>query len=226
MGNGDCSCVITNGISVQPRTTASQPSSFSARITSVRYACVRGRNTPLYQFVENDAMDALALLRAGNAMLNAGGFQHLAVDWAFHQRAGSQNSQTFVAVTLRFVRDLDRNVQPGPRRPVLHQIESLMHGVDRSDQKIRASFGQLIRGREHQFGHAHPVVGIDALHVVGEVVAMHRNLRMMVQAEQLRAFQADGAIAQRSAFRAAGDDADVKGHSGQWPVISGQELLN
>jgi hypothetical protein len=37
---------------------------------------------------------------------------------------------------------------------------------------------------------------------------------MMVTAEQLPAFQANGAIAQSGAFRAAGDDADVERHSG------------
>jgi hypothetical protein len=51
---------------------------------------------------------------------------------------------------------------------------------------------------------------------------MHGDFGMMVRAEQLRSFKADGAIAERGAFRAAGDDADVLRHSSQWPLIIDQ----
>ncbi len=43
-----------------------------------------------------------------------------------------------------------------------------------------------------------------------------------MRTKPLRTFKADGAVAERGAFRAAGDDADVERHSGQWPVASGQ----
>jgi len=41
---------------------------------------------------------------------------------------------------------------------------------------------------------------------------MHRHFRMVVPAEDRRAFQADRPITQRSAFRAASHNADVLGH--------------
>ena len=47
---------------------------------------------------------------------------------------------------------------------------------------------------------------------------------MLVRAEQFRAFQTDGAIAERGAFRAASDDADVSKHSSLAPV-HGVDLL-
>src|SRR5580704_13138666 len=127
----------------------------------------------LDQLVEDDAMNALTLFRAGDAILDARGFQFLTVDRTLHQRAGSQNSQTLVAVALRLVRNLDRDVQPGARRAVLHQVEGLMNRVDGSNQKIGSGPGQLISRGEHEFSNTHPVVGVDALHVIGEAVAVH-----------------------------------------------------
>jgi hypothetical protein len=56
---------------------------------------------------------------------------------------------------------------------------------------------------------------------------------MAVGAKQACTLETDSAVTQSGAFRAASDDADVQGHSGQWPVIrdqgsaiSGQLLLN
>jgi hypothetical protein len=46
-----------------------------------------------------------------------------------------------------------------------------------------------------------------------------------VRTKPLRTFKADGAIAERGAFRAAGDDADVEGHavlSSQFSVLTFQ----
>src|SRR5580698_136563 len=101
-----------------------------------------------------------------------------------------------------------------------------MHGIDGSNQKVRSSFCQLFRRRKHKFGDTGPVVRIDALHVVGEVVAVHGDFRVAVRTKQLPAFGADRAVTERGALSAASDDADVQGHSGQWPEISGQSLLN
>jgi hypothetical protein len=134
----------------------------------------------------------------------------------FHQGARSQNCQPFVTMTLLFVGNLDRNVQPRARRPVLHEIESLVNCVDWSNQKICSRPGQLFRGRKHEFRDPRPVAGVDALHIIGEVMAVHRHFGMTVRAQQFRAFDADGAIAERCSFRAASDDADVERHgSGQ-----------
>ena len=73
------------------------------------------------------------------------------------------------------------------RRAVLNQIEGLMNGVDRSDQEIGAHLGQFVRGRKHKFRHTCPVIRINALYVFGEGVAVHRNFRMIVPAEEVGA---------------------------------------
>ena len=82
----------------------------------------------------------------------------------------------------------------------------------RLSEKIRANLRQLVRRRQHQLAHSLPVVAIDALHVLAQRVRMHRHFRMTVRAHQLRAFDTDRAIAERSAFGGAGDDADVVGY--------------
>ena len=71
---------------------------------------------------------------------------------------------------------------------------------------------ELICGGEHQFAHALPVAAIKAFHVLGERVRVHRDLGMIVRAEKLRAFHADGPITKRCAFGGAGNNADVLGH--------------
>ena len=43
-----------------------------------------------------------------------------------------------------------------------------------------------------------------------------------MRTKQLRTFKANGAIAERGAFRAASDDADVEGHSGSVARIKDQ----
>ena len=154
-------------------------------------------------------VDTLALVRGGDAELDTGGFQRVAVDRAVHQRAGAQDSEAFVIVALGFVRDLDRDVQPGARRAMGNQIESLVNGVDGSNEKVGASFGQFLRGGEHEFRDSGPIVGVDAVFVLNKGMAVHRHFGVVVGAEQVRALNADGAIAERGAFRAGCDDADV-----------------
>ena len=43
-------------------------------------------------------------------------------------------------------------------------------------------------------------------------MGMHRDLGMVVRPQQPRAFESDGAITERSALRAASDDADMLSH--------------
>ena len=59
---------------------------------------------------------------------------------------------------------------------------------------------------------AQPVTAVDALHVLGERVRMHRDLGMIVLTEQVCALHADSAVTQRCAFGGAGDDPDVLRH--------------
>ncbi len=79
-------------------------------------------------------------------------------------------------------------------------------------EKVGAGAGQLLRRRHHQFRHARPIARFDALHVFSQRVGVHRDFGMIVAPQQFRAFQADGAVAERRALRAASDDADVLGH--------------
>jgi hypothetical protein len=44
-----------------------------------------------------------------------------------------------------FVGDFLGNVQPGPRRPVLNQIECLVNRIVRANQEICACLGQFVR---------------------------------------------------------------------------------
>src|ERR1700756_5065312 len=104
---------------------------------------------------------------------------------------------------------------------MLDQIEGLVDGVDRGNQEISAGSGELFRGREHEFGHANPIAGVDELHIVRETVAVQGDFRMVVRTEQPSAFPANGAVAESSTFGAASDDADVERHSvagGQYSV--------
>src|SRR5438105_2605424 len=89
-----------------------------------------------------------------------------------------------------------------------------MHGVVRTDQEVRAGFRKLAGRREHQVADRAPVVALDALHVLAKRVRMHRDLRMVVDAQIPFALEADRAIAESSALRRYADDADVLGHQG------------
>ena len=90
--------------------------------------------------------------------------------------------------------------------------ERLVHGVIGADQEIDADCRELICGREHQFTRAPPVATIDAIHVIGERVCVHRNLGMIVGPEKLRAFYTNGPITKSCAFGGAGNNPDVLRH--------------
>src|SRR4029434_6557050 len=87
-----------------------------------------------------------------------------------------------------------------------------MNGVVGTDQEVGPGTCQFVRRREHQLPYSRPVTSLDVLHVLGERVRVHRHFWMRVSAELLGAFDADGAIAQRRAFRRAGHDTDVRRH--------------
>jgi hypothetical protein len=89
-----------------------------------------------------------------------------------------------------------------------------VHRVVRADEEVRADAGQLLGRRQHQRRDALPVITADRLHVVRQRVAVERDLRVRVLAEQRGGLAADGAVAERGALRGAGDDADVMGHLG------------
>jgi hypothetical protein len=85
-------------------------------------------------------------------------------------------------------------------------------GVVGADQEIDTDLRELVRGGEHQLAYARPVGAVDAFHVLGQRVRVHRDLGVIVRAEKLRALHADGPIAEGRAFGGAGNDADVLRH--------------
>jgi hypothetical protein len=109
---------------------------------------------------------------------------------------------------------------------VLDQIEGPVDGVVGTNEKICAGSGQLLGGREHEFGDAGPVIGADALHIFRQRVGVQRDFGMIVRAQHLRAFERDGAVAEGGSFGAASDDADVERHSCQFPAASCQFVSN
>ena len=84
-----------------------------------------------------------------------------------------------------------------------------MDGVVRADQEVRADLRELVRRGQHELADGRPVAAVDRLHVLRERVRVHRDFGMVVGAEQLRAFHADGPVAERGPFGGAGDDPDV-----------------
>ena len=96
-----------------------------------------------------------------------------------------------------------------------------MDGVVGADQKIGTGFRKLLRRRKHQLPDALPVIPIDALHIRGKRVRMQGDFGVIVCAQKLRAFDANGAITQSRAFSRARDDADVLGH---WRRLVGRAL--
>ena len=85
-------------------------------------------------------------------------------------------------------------------------------GVVRADQEIGTDLCEFICRGEHQRTHALPIPTIDALHVLAKRVRVHRDLGMIVGAEKLRAFRADGSITKRRALGGAGNNTNVVGH--------------
>ena len=100
-----------------------------------------------------------------------------------------------------------------------------MNGVVRADDEVCADGSQLLGRREHQLPHLRPVAAVDRRHVLGKRVRVHGHFGMPVPADQLRAFHANGAVAERGALRRARDDADVLRHEGYQPISRLAELL-
>ena len=157
-------------------------------------------------------VDFFTRRRVRRALFEAGSFQLLRIDRAFHQVAGAEHAQAFEVASAGLVRHLLRDVQPGTRRSRLDPIKGLMDGVVGADQEIGSRPGQLVSRREHQVGNSLPIAGINATHVPGQGMSMHRDFRVIVRSHQVPAFERDGAIAQRRSLRAASHNADVLGH--------------
>src|ERR1700733_13909596 len=88
-----------------------------------------------------------------------------------------------------------------------------MNSIVGTDQEVGATAGKLCRRGQHQLAHARPVASIDALHVLGERARVHRDVGMIVRAEQRRPFDAHRPITKRRAFGGAGNDTDMLRHA-------------
>lgn len=148
----------------------------------------------------------------GDAMVYAGALQRVAIDRAFHALTRAQDTEALVRTALRLIGQRDCNMQPGSRRTMLDNIEGLVNGVGRGDEKVRASLGTFLRGGKHQFGHARPVVGANALHILRERMGVHRDFRMIVRPPADRRHAGNRAVAEGRTFGAAGVNADVLRH--------------
>jgi hypothetical protein len=87
-----------------------------------------------------------------------------------------------------------------------------MQRVVGADEKSGAAALQLLGRGEHEPGDALPVVAVDALHVVGQRMRVHRDFGVCMSAEKRRTLNTNGAIAKCRAFGGARDDPDVPGH--------------
>ena len=81
-----------------------------------------------------------------------------------------------------------------------------------ADQEIGTDFREFICRGEHQLTYVLPIAAVDVFNVLGERVRLHRDLGMIVGAEKVRAFHADGSITKRRAFGGAGNNTNVVGH--------------
>jgi hypothetical protein len=100
-------------------------------------------------------------------------------------------------------------VKPRERGARLDEWKGPVHGVVGADEEAGSSFGEGVAGLEHELAYRWPVVAVDMLLVVGEGNGVHRDFGVGVQAELLRAFVRNGAVAEGGSFGGAGYDADV-----------------
>ena len=180
---------------MQPSTTASQPSSFIRADDALKYAIASGLKTPQ---TSSSMMMRLISSRSAGARadaLQAARRELLRVDLAVDQPARSGQAEAPVSARDGLGGDDLGDVQPRQRRARFDVRQRPVDGVVRADQEISADARELVRGSEHQLAHALPVAAVEAFHVLGERVRVHRDFGMRVRAEKLRAFHADGAIA-------------------------------
>lgn len=87
-----------------------------------------------------------------------------------------------------------------------------MDGVVGADQEISAALRKLVGRGEHQVAHSLPVAAVDAFHVRGQRMGVHRYFRVIVRAKKLRPFHADRPVTKSRSFGGARNDTDVQRH--------------
>ena len=123
----------------------------------------------------------------GLDVLDAAHRQFFRIDPAFDERtSGAGQAETAEPALGGLSGDDIRDMEPGQRRSRFDGRKRLVDGIVGTNEEIRARRRELVCRREHQLTDAGPVPSIDALHVIGKRVRMHRDLGMGVRAEYPR----------------------------------------
>jgi hypothetical protein len=173
-----------------------------------------GLEDAVNEFVEDDAVDGVALIRIWPKVIDAVSGEFVWVDIAFGEPTGSRDGDAAEASRGGSGGDDLGYVQPWSWRVGEDVGQGLMDGVVRADEEVGSDGGELVGGGEHESGDGGPVVAVDGLHVLGEGVSVHGDFGVIVRAEELCAFYAYGAVAESGAFGGAGYDSYVLGHDG------------
>jgi hypothetical protein len=81
-----------------------------------------------------------------------------------------------------------------------------------ADEEICPSGSKFRCGGQHQVGNAGKVVIVEADHIIGKRMSMHRHFGMPMRAQQSRALKADRSITKRGTLSRTGNDADMQTH--------------
>src|ERR1700687_6338846 len=84
--------------------------------------------------------------------------------------------------------------------------------IVRTDQEIGAAPREPVGRGQHEIGNPGPVSGINAAHIRGERVSVHRELGVSVRPKQLRALGTNCSIAKGGGLSGTRDGAYVRGH--------------
>lgn len=171
----------------------------------------KGLNATLaaHKLIEDDVVDVFLMHRRGPYQTKSEMSELFRIDWTANKKFCSRKSQIAEATAARFLADFFSNMQPG-QRGTGHDIrERLMNGVIRTDQKIGAGALKSIGRSQDEFGNLLPVFGFDPLHVAGQRNGVQSEFRMIMSAHQRLGLKADRAIAERRAFSAATNNADM-----------------
>ena len=171
-----------------------------------------GREDAADELVEDDAVDGFAVGGVGAEVVEAAGGEFFGVDFALDEVAGAGEAYAMEAALDRLFGYDFGDVEPGEGAFGEDVGKRLMDGVVGADEEVGADAGEFVGRGEHEAGDGGPVVAVDVVHVLGEWAGVGGDLGVVVRAEELRAFEADGSVAEGRAFGGAGDDADVLGH--------------
>ena len=203
---------MSSGISVHPSTAASTPRLLAWAMTSLKYDARRFLEPPIHELVEDHSVDVHALVGGRYLTLDRARTELRRVHRPFHQVFRAEDQQTSKAALGGDARHLFSDMQPWHRRSIADEIDCLVGGVVRTNQELGAGLAKLLgRGKKHR-RHFLPPSGVNVTHVGGKRIRMHRDLRVGVGSQDGGSLDAYRPIAERSTFRADGDDSYVLRH--------------